>query len=200
MPEYPIISKGLGKLTPSVWARLMRMLQDYESKSPRDERAKPRGSRAMSYFLAEITKAKVVLVQTEETCTDAGYDKAYQFEYAWDEVVIDGGGEYAASTLTGGRSSTVDTDEFALPALNALEIRNECDYATGIHISGGDYMATYYPLPFGGATASNLIDLEIGDEVDLRHELITVVHEIRDEDSAVRYVFAHMMQHDGGCE
>ncbi len=200
MPDYPIISKGLGKLTPGVWARLMRMLQSYESSSPRDERA-PKRPATSNYFLAEITKAKVVAVQDENDCDDTSYGKVYKFIYAWREVQIDGQDAYTATYTEGVcKTSTYAGDEFYYPAMNALEIRNECDYATGIHISGGAYLATFYPLPFGGATSTNLTDLAEDDEVELRHDLITVVHAMPDEQGTMRYLFAHMMQHDGGCE
>ena len=201
MAEYPNISTGLGKLTPQVWARLMRMLQSYESTYPRDERQAIASEPAKATtFLAEITKAKVLAVQP------SGHEKAYKFRYAWNSVTIDGvDGEdtqYTATTDTGVnlKTSTFDGDEFYYAALNATEIRGTVNYATGIRISGDSYLESYYPMPFGGATSGDLDGLSVDDSVDLAQELITVIHKFPDADGIIRYVFNDMMLHDGGCD
>tara|TARA_R110000824_G_scaffold161138_4_gene336348 strand:+ start:2165 stop:2758 length:594 start_codon:yes stop_codon:yes gene_type:complete len=197
MPAYPNISTGLGKLTPQLWQRIMRMLRSFESTYPRDEKQVKLGrGDADTTFLAEITKAKVAAVQPYDN------EKAYKFTYAWNSVTIDGDYAYSATTDTGAalKTSTFDGNEFYYPAINAVEIRNTSNYATGILISGDSYLENYFPQPFGGATGEDLTDLAVDDVVDLRQSLVTFMRKFTDADNVVGYIFNHMMLHDGGCD
>lgn len=147
-------------------------------------------------FLVEITKAKVIAVQESQLY------KAYKFSYAWNSVTIDGSYEYSATTDTGSalKTSTFGDDEFYYPAINAVEIRNTENYATGILIYGESYLRNYFPQPFGGATGEDLTGLIVGSEVDLHQNLITFMRKFTDADGVVGHIFNHMMLHDGGCD
>ena len=78
---YPEISKGLGKLTPSLWARLMKMLKDYESTDGISIESLNRRIYALEadrpYFFAKLLRAHIL---------DESLQNHNQYEYAWVKV------------------------------------------------------------------------------------------------------------------
>ena len=124
MRSYPTIRQGLGKLTPELWQRLMKMLQSYESTYPRDERQPQVRQPGASRFLAKITGNSLI--------------SDNRYKYAWSEVEVDA---TDFSTKTGGRSGTVAVDY----ALNTIESGNDSEVVgPSVDISGdSDYPAGF---------------------------------------------------------
>ena len=126
MRSYPTIRQGLGKLTPELWQRLMKMLQSYESTYPRDERQPQVRQPGTVMFLARITASQVITTN--------------RWKYEWEEVeMVDS----SFDALSGGRSGTF-SDGFAL---NTLESDNTADVvAPGVDVSAaGSYPSGFSP-------------------------------------------------------
>tara|TARA_R110000824_G_scaffold401762_1_gene615160 strand:+ start:10921 stop:11448 length:528 start_codon:yes stop_codon:yes gene_type:complete len=174
MPEYPNISTGLGKLTPQLWDRLMRMLRSYESTYPRDERQVKTAGRATAVsFLAKITGNAEIT--------------ANRYKYAWTEVIVDGTDGTTFIAKTGGKSGTTSTDY----ALNGCEAANtSTDVGSGVELNGDDY-----PTGFSMMAIGQLFS-DAADKIDL----VVVMFQFADDDGSVRYLFNMVNSHDGTCD
>jgi len=132
MAEYPSISKGLGKLTPALWQRILRMLRDYESSYPRDERRVAGGgpSTDTKPFLALITGS-----------SSAGTNRYY---YEWEERRL-GDGTNVFTTVTDGLSGDY--------ALNTCEANNGSDdVGPGVYVGSPYYPIDWDMMPIGEST------------------------------------------------
>lgn len=171
MPNYPSISRGIGKLTPSLWTRLMAMLQWFEvdrvtlDAIKMSDLAQPGQSK--KYFLAKITGSAYL----------TGLDT--QYKYDWTEVVLDN------TTGFVDRPNGLD----GTSALNLCELSN-----TNTNVSPGvDLLGADYPEGFTMRAIGDCID-------DTRVNPVVVMFVVRDEDNCVRYVFSLANAHDGECE
>lgn len=176
--QYPIISHGLGKLTPDVWKRLMDMLRLYEQKNL-DERAKAEGG-GTNFFLAKLTGAKNVKADSN------------RYIYSWTKVTISGvhANGYLEFTVTA-TTSTVDGDTFAKGAYNIIEsVNTDDETSTGVNESAGTFPSGYFLQSIGGGYEDTL-----GDEV-VDRLLETVVMVFR---SGGKYLFSATNSYDGSC-
>ena len=120
MSNYPTISKGLGKLTPSLWGRLMSMLNWFEEKGEKADSNQTGFYRP--YFLAKITASAAI----------GGTDNRYT--YSWTEIMLEEDTTYA--TWTGGSTGTT--------ALNLCEMSNDADnVAPAVDLNGAAYPAGF---------------------------------------------------------
>ena len=185
--QYPIINQGLGKLTPDVWSRLMNMLRTYEQKST-DERARAEGGGGGSGggkpFLAKIRKAKCIA--------------ANRYKYSWIQVALQD--DNSIETVTDGKSSTVEGDDYALAAINLIEIQNTTLLASaGVNMGADQYPVDYNLQLMGGG--SGAVDEEITPNVDC----VVLLHSItgtsieKGEGTTSRYIFSNVNDHDGIC-
>jgi len=185
MTQWPSITTGLGKLTPDLWHRLIKMLKWYESQQPDYRRAASvfSGSAGARPFLAKIRKAKCIAVN--------------RYEYSWIQVYLKD--DNTIANVPSGKSSTVDGDDFALAAINLIEIQN-----TTTRASAGVYMGPDYPLEYnlqlvGGGSGD--VDEEITPDIDC----IVLLHTIsgtnieKGAGTTSRYVFSNVNEHDGTC-
>lgn len=179
MPDYPNITTGLGRLTPQLWTRLMKMLRSYESTYPRDERH-VKSSVPTTFFLAKIRNA---------TCIDVN-----RYKYSWIQVYLKD--DNTIAELTNGLSSTGDNDEWDFAAINLLEISNTSSLASaGVDMTLGDYPNGYnLQLIGGGYTTTGQSVAPAAD---------AIVHLTKIKGSSVqteaRYVFSNVNEHDGEC-
>lgn len=173
MPEYPNISTGLGKLTPQLWERLMRMLRSYESTYPRDERqVRPAGGGGSISFLAKITGNLEIT--------------ANRYKYAWTEVYVDATDGTTFITKTGGKSGTTSTDF----ALNGCEAANTADdVGSGVVVDATNYPANFEPMAIGQLAS------DPADKIDL----VVVMFQIKDDEGGTTYIFNMVNSHDGSC-
>lgn len=179
--QYPIISTGLGKLTPDVWKRIMDMLRVYEQHN-RDERARgedARGQTTVSYFLAWIGDSEQL---------PAAQTRPYRFRYGWEEVELTGD---TFDTKTGGRSG--ESDDEITGALNLCEATN-----TDANVSPAvDLLGVNYPTGFEMRAIGNCFDGTQLKTVVMMFEIYDVVDP--KEDSEKRWVFSLANAHDGTC-
>ena len=128
MSNYPIISTGLGLLSPALWARQMRMLQDYESKKSAGQSNQPGTKKP--YFLAKITASAAI------------GGTANRYNYTWTEVVLDNASGFAVRT--NGLSGTT--------ALNICEMSNTAtDVGPGVAVDAAAYPAGFDMTAIGKA-------------------------------------------------
>ena len=131
MPSYPSISKGLGKLTPALWTRLMGMLEWFEINKTRIEKSNQPGF-YRPYLLAKITASAAI----------GGTSNRYT--YSWTEVVLD------PTTGFGNRTDGLS----GTTALNLCEMSNT---ATNV-APGVDLQGDAYPLGFNMMAIGDCID------------------------------------------
>jgi len=81
--NYPTIAKGIGKLTPQMWDRLMDALRFYEQKSFQLEIKKPE---ARQYPLRP--PSPIVLLSITDAVEVA---PGWRWTYGWSEMVLDAG-------------------------------------------------------------------------------------------------------------
>jgi|TARA_Y100000034_G_C6841891_1_gene381009 hypothetical protein len=140
MAEYPHISKGLGKLTPSIWSRLMKMLRSYESSYPRDERQTKRGTTTDTVPILAIITGNSLTTSNE-------------YEYSWSEVQL-GDGSNTYSVVGGGLSGT--------EALNTCEATNSADHVgPGVHVGSAYYPSGFDMMPIGEAGDGTAVDVVV---------------------------------------
>ena len=175
MAIYPNITRGLGKLTPDLWRRLMRMLRWFESRAARMDR----GAKGRAWILAKITNAQVIGAHTT------------RWEYAWEEVQLDATDD-GFDVVTNGLTSTGDADEWDFAAINLAEAANTAnEVAPGVRLSGDDYPAGMDAMPIG-----ELFD--DGGGVD-RIEVVVMLWAGRDDEGYTRWFFNLSNAHDGTC-
>ena len=128
MSKYPIISTGLGKLTPSLFGRLMRMLESYESTKSAAQSNQPGTKKP--YFLAKITASAAI------------GGTANRYNYTWTEVVLDNASGFAVRS--NGLSGTT--------ALNICEMSNTAtDVGPGVAVDADDYPDEFDMMAIGTA-------------------------------------------------
>ena len=171
--NYPSISKGLGKLTPQLFDRLMAMLKAFESgkigngnESNSGVSVTPASAEGLKrpYFLAKITGSALI----------SGENNRY--EYTFTEVVLDSTDGFAARSNA--RTGT--------KALNLCEMSNTANtVGAGIDVGGATYPAGFSMMPIGKAGDDTLIDV------------VVVMFAVRDATGALRSVFNLANAHDG---
>jgi len=136
MPSYPSISKGLGKLSPTLWARLMAMLEWFEVNKTNLEASKQPGHHK-KYFLAKITASSAI---------GGTY---HRYTYSWTEVVLDNASGFG--NRTNGLSGTT--------ALNLCEMSNvEWNVAPGVDLANPDYPGGFAMRAIGDCIDSTYVD------------------------------------------
>ena len=135
MSKYPTISKGLGKLTPSLWERLMRMLSWFEERG--DSKESEQKGFYRPYFLAKITASAAI----------GGTDNRYT--YSWTEVMLQTDTTFA--TWTGGGTGTT--------ALNLCEMSNTADnVAPAVDLNGAAYPSGFTMRAIGSCFDTVQVD------------------------------------------
>jgi len=181
MSEYPRITKGLGKLSPTLWDRLTRMLQAYESTYPRDERRKPEGVKADESFPAVLARAK---------CIDPN-----RYIYSWSAVVIQDDNSVIATTPA--RTSEGENDEWDFAAINLMEVANtETRASAGVDMSADTYPTGFTMQAIGGGSCGTT-----DCEVNLAVSPVVMLTKLtgRTTETTERYVFSNTNEHDGSC-
>lgn len=169
MSSYPKISRGLGKLTPDLWARLMKMLKSYELEKEGSARAdsndRPTGLKR-PYFLANITGSSSIVGEVN------------RYHYSWTEVILDTSNGFG--TRPNGRSGTT--------ALNLCEMDNDVDnVGPAVDLNGSTYPANFSMRAIGSCIDGTTV------------EPVVVMFSVRDTDGVLRSVFSLANDHDGTC-
>ena len=176
MTQWPSITTGLGKLTPDLWHRLIKMLKWYESQQLDYRRAASvfsGTSSSVTYFLATITDS------TEITADQNIY------RYSWTEVKLleDDDGVNAKFEGRTGLKTSATTG-----ALNLCELQNDDENVS----PGVDIDATEYPANFTMRAIGSCID-------DVQLDTVVIMYEIIDDTGETRWVFSLANAHDGTC-
>lgn len=173
--SYPEISKGLGKLTPDLWARLMAMLRDYESNASGVVRRGVAAPHVGSpYFMAKLTACTAV-------------SGAIRWSYTFTEVYSNG------STFVAADNAQTGT------AYNLCEMSNAGDYVgTGVDMGGADYPDGFNMMPIG--MTANTFDPATGTYGTLDVDVVVMMFNVRDADGAQARVFFAANSHDGECD
>ena len=185
--QYPTIEQGLGNLSPDLWRRLMRSLEVFESPN-RDETSKEDTDGGTStLFLAKITKAKCIQPNI--------------YKYAWEQVRLVENyltTSPLVATFTGNKTSTVDADEYGLPAVNVIELQNTSTRASaGVDMGADQYPTGYSLQAIGGGSCTGT-----GCEVTVEIEAVVLMWKIggtSTEASESVYLFSAVNDHDGTC-
>ena len=176
MTQWPSITTGLGKLTPDLWGRLIKMLKWYESQQMDYRRAASvlgGTSSGVTYFLATITGQTEIIAEQNV------------YRYSWTEVKLS---IDAISPKGGGR--TGDKDDTTTGALNLCELENNDDNVSpGVDLKGADYPAGFNMMAIG-----EFIDGVTGVDPAV------IMFEIIDASGETRWVFCLANAHDGTCE
>ena len=179
--SYPEISKGLGKLTPELWSRLMLMLRDYEREGTgTGTQRKPESEKQYrEYFLAKLTGCALIAATNN------------RWEYSFEEVNVNG---TTFTTVTGGQSGTVAA---STAAYNACEAGNtSSEVGTGVYMDG-DYPSGFNMMPIG-MTADNF-DPSVTTYASLDVDVSVMMYNTRAASGALTRVFFAANSHDGAC-
>jgi hypothetical protein len=136
--NYPTIAKGMGKLTPQMWDRLMDALRFYEQKSFQLEIKKPE---ARQYPLRPPSPI-VILSITDAVEVAAGW----RWTYGWSEMVLDAG---VLELKQEGR--THNADGYGR-AINPEEQANVQGSVSGYGIPASNGLATATPQPLASGS------------------------------------------------
>ena len=178
--SYPTITKGLGKLTPEMWSRLMLMLRDYEQSGTQPRFKRESDKQYREYFIAKITGCSLI----------AG--EANRWEYSFEEVILSG---TDIETLTGGQSGTVAA---TTAAYNLCEGGNTAAVVgTGVYMSGSDYPAGFNMMPIG-MTAENY-DPSVTAYTSMDVDVTVMMYNVRATNGSLQRVFFAANSHDGTC-
>jgi len=150
--NYPSITKGMGKLTPEMWERLMDSLRFYEQKAWQLEIKKPE---ARQYPLRPPSPV-VLLAITDALEVAAGW----RWTYGWTEQVLDAG---AFVPKEEGRTDLVEGYGRAVNPEEQLNVEGS-QSGYGVPASTGLATATPQPLPSGSIVPAVLIR-DVTDEV-----------------------------------
>lgn len=170
MSKYPQISRGLGRLSPQLFARLMRALKFVETRGKDLEALlyssgiSPGARRP--YFPAVITGS--ARIGTEE-----------RFKYSWNAVGLEGDTDVDS---VAGLSGTAGGSDYAI---NLCEINNTAtDVAPGVALNGADYPAGYSMQPIKNSPVVIMFAIREWSGAD---------------EGKLRYVFSMPNAHDGTC-
>ena len=167
--DYPTISQGLGKFTPDLFARLMRMLEIFEADNGGGALRKPgldgRGPTLSGrWFVAQIQSSTAIPGESN------------RFSYGFTEAIGDqfSGSSKNYNFIAGGRGVT-DT------AYNIMEVNNtSTNMNPGVDLSAGDFPAGMSVQPISN-----------GSRVFMRA--------FRDNKGAALYLFQAENAIDGSC-
>ena len=178
--QYPTINNGLGNLTPQLWRRLMTMLEKFEQKDRDEQRQKTNATTVAKPFLVKLDKAKCIAPN--------------RYKYSWTEVYLKD--DDTIGTVTDGRTSTGDSDEWDYAAINVIEAVNLSTYTSaGVNMSSS-YPSGWTMQAFGGGSCSGT-----DCEVTLDGNAVVILNKIggRSTESVQRYIFSAVNEHDGSC-
>ena len=147
--NYPTIGRGIGKLTPEMWDRLMAALRFFEQDSYKLEQKKPE-----TRYPLRLPQS-VILLQL----TDAEPITEWRWAYGWNEATLDAG-EFV--TLEGRDSNTEGYGR----ALNPEELLNTPSGSSGYGVPAATGLATATPQPLpAGALVPAIMVRDATDEV-----------------------------------
>lgn len=147
--NYPTIGRGIGKLTPEMWDRLMAALRFYEQDAYKLAQKKPE----TRYPLRPAQAVLLLQLTDAEPITD------WRWAYGWNEATLDGG---SFVSIEGRNSSTEGYGR----ALNPEELLNTPGGQSGYGVPAatGLSTATPEPLPPGSLVPAIMIR-DVTDEV-----------------------------------
>ena len=177
--NYPLMERGIGLITPPMWARIMGMLEAYETQATANPALEITSLRSaingllaeIPFFLAKITGSTAI--------------SANKYKYAWTEVLLDGSSAGSVVTKPGGLSGTTG-DGFAL---NLCELNNtSSNVSPGVCITGCDYPAGFTMRAIGDVISG-------GTDVDT----VVVMFNLHDDEGGLQPAFLLANAHDGDC-
>ena len=136
--NYPTIGKGMGKLTPQMWDRLMDALRFYEQKSFQLEIKKPE---PRQYPLRP--PSPIIMLSITNAIESVN---PFQWTYGWSEFVLDGG-QFVAK-----EEGRTDLVEGYGRAINPEERLNVQSGIVGYGIQSITELATATPQPIPSAS------------------------------------------------
>tara|TARA_R110000822_G_scaffold24042_2_gene73600 strand:+ start:1413 stop:1925 length:513 start_codon:yes stop_codon:yes gene_type:complete len=142
MATYPRITRGLGKLSPSLFSRLMAMLKEYEDDKAKNTVLDHSGQAGLkrTYFLAKITASAAI----------GGASNRYT--YTFTEVVLDVTTGFAVRA--NGRTGT--------NALNLCEMSNTATHVSpGVDLESSAYPAGFSMMPIGKCGDGDTVNLVV---------------------------------------
>lgn len=156
----PTITKGLGALTPQVWAQLYEVVEGQGADG--GERLSSRGQRTpggdRQRFLAKITAANQITSRA-----------IWRYEWTQVRVQTSEGAAPTITTVTNGHSDSSQGE-----AWNILEMGNTANLAFGYGVTNGVVLADYEGFSFGPVPENTIVQMWFSRATDgsLRPEFI----------------------------
>lgn len=156
--HYPRISRGLGKLTPELWGRIMDAVQFVEQQGPRLQRQRRDNRGGQQARPSQQVRLYRV--------TDAVSIGLYRWEYGWDRAIISG-----TSFVPQPDSPTHETDGFGR-ALNAEEANNDSQ-ESGYGVPVSSPLASLIPQPLApGSVVPGILLLDETADPQVRRPVL----------------------------
>jgi hypothetical protein len=177
--SYPEITTGLGKLTPDLFGRIVKMLRSFESNEGVSRDNRPSDRIYSDYFMAKLTGCSAV-------------SGTIRWEYSFTEVYSDG------STYAIPSNAQTGTVAAGTAAYNLCEMGNSGDLVgTGVDMGGTDYPAGFNMMPIG-MTADNF-DPATGAYASLDVNVVVMMYNVNTATDTMARVFFAGNSHDGVC-
>ena len=184
---YPKITKGLGKLTPELWIRLMDMLRNYERAAGRELRKPETENQYREYFLAQLNSCDLLDGEDNRWC------------YGYEEVEHTTNISTPFATRAAGQSGSLSSGTTAAgAAINLCEAENtDLVVGTGVYLDGADYPSGFNMMPIG-MTSDNFVD-GTDTYASLDVDVVVMMFNIRAVDGSLMQAFFAANSHDGTC-
>jgi len=180
MSNYPEISRGLGKLTPDLFGRIIRMLRSFESNERVSRDNRPPTMIGSDYFMAKLTG-----------CAGLG-GGIIRWEYSFTEVYSDD------STYIIPDNAQTGTVAAGTAAYNLCEMGNSGDLVgTGVDMDGADYPDGFNMMPIG-MTSENF-DAGTTTYASLDVNVVVMMFNVNTDTDTMNRVFFAANSHDGTC-
>ena len=177
--SYPEISKGLGKLTPDLWGRIIRMLRSFESNEGVSRDSRPSERIYSDYFMAKLTGCSAV-------------SGTIRWQYSFTEVYSEGS-QYAIPT-----NAQTGTVAAGTAAYNLCEMGNSGNLVgTGVDMGGTDYPSGFSMMPIGMTADS--FDPATSAYASLDVNVVVMMFNVNTATGTTARVFFAGNSHDGVC-
>jgi hypothetical protein len=184
--NYPSIAKGFGVLTPTMWGRMMGMLEWFEGAGlgqvTSDEVV------MVSDLRREINRLKTGIPYIFAKITGSATLADNRWKYAWTQVRFDADSPYGIVAYPDAMSGTTSTNF----ALNMCEVSNVAASAgPGVRTTGSGYPASFSLMPIGGlfddGASAGTIDV------------VVPMFLLPDDEGNLTRWFSLANSNDGGC-
>jgi len=155
--NYPSIAKGFGALTPTMWGRMMEMLEWFEGAGLGQVTSDQIAQITALASSVERLKTPIRVIMAKITGSDSLATN--RFKYAWSQCYIDSSN--AVQVVDGGESGTYE-DSATTYAINLCEMGNtSTDVGPGVEVDGTDFPGTFAMQAAGKTRGGTVLGLAV---------------------------------------